>query len=222
MAPRFSPDKAFPGKNAQKIATISSPNHVLNSQNLNFPSECWCWWLVVMNVVGKAFPTWRCSWNLMGRICVILKLLLSRPLPLETLHQLVLYRLERPQHLVAVLPSPHPPLSLHINMAVNAGQQVVPPCLCNTNSFKPDSCTLLCFQRSGAVCKRRNSDHLSIGAALLLVLGGAWAPGTLWPPSKSCPVTQDYSAETRNPVAAPPQCTRQRRITPSSQESATC
>ena len=65
----------------------------------------------------------------MGRICVILKLLLSRPLPLETLHQLVLYRSERPQHLVAVLPSPHPPLSLHINMAVNAGQQVVPPCL---------------------------------------------------------------------------------------------
>ena len=77
----------------------------------------------------KGVPTWRCSWNLMGRICVILKLLLSRPLPLETLHQLGLYRSERPQHLVAVLPSPHPPLSLHINMAVNAGQQVVPPCL---------------------------------------------------------------------------------------------
>ena len=54
---------------------------------------------------------------------------LSLPLPLETLDQLVLYRSERPQHLVSVLPSPHPPLSLHINMAVNAGQQVVPPCL---------------------------------------------------------------------------------------------
>ena len=49
--------------------------------------------------------------------------------PLETLCQLVFCRSELPQHLVAVLPSPHPPLSLHINMAVNAGQQVVPPCL---------------------------------------------------------------------------------------------
>ena len=113
-----------------KILHNLHPDSCFNSSNSKFPScECWCWWLVMMNVVGKAFPTWRCSWNLMGRICVILKLLLSRPLPLETLHQLVLYRLERPQHLVAVLPSPHPPLSLHINMAVNAGQQVVPPCL---------------------------------------------------------------------------------------------
>ena len=58
-----------------------------------------------------------------------LPLLLPPHYPLETLCQLVFCRSELPQHLVAVLPSPHPPLSLHINMAVNAGQQVVPPCL---------------------------------------------------------------------------------------------
>ena len=118
-------------KNIHVFAAYGAPRTFSSSSKFEISQR-----ILVLVVVGGGVG---CSMKGVADLEMLLELdgqdlrhlphLLPPHYPLETLCHLVFCRSELPQHLVAVLPSPHPPLSLHINMAVNAGQQVVPPCL---------------------------------------------------------------------------------------------